>query len=415
LTIDVREGWAPLGSEQFLTLVDKEFFTDLPFFRVCPRYITQFGAKYGGNRVDDLKVIKDDPTLWGKRDMDFGYVFFAGSGPNSRYNEMVFALCMMKGCKVSGLGNAPWEVPVGTIRKEAFPVLQDIAASGFPYPRLEMPGQTPKAGGPDRHKLETDKNYLKEKYPYMEYFQGCKVLSRNQHISRPLSIDHPDTDMTVNIVNMNKALDANNQAVAPSIAVHDLASSSSENSYFVKFTIATSQGEGVVIFQIFPQWAPLGAPRFRTLVENHYFDGTKFFRVIKNFMAQFGMNGDPLLNNKWNKDHIQDDPFIMTNGRGTITFATSGPNSRSTQLFINLVDNKYLDKDFEPIGKVIVGMQVVDQIYSGYGEGGSGDGTDGRGPSQGRIAREGNAYLDRFFPKLSTIISAQIIDKVTES
>lgn len=94
LTIDVRSGWAPLGSIQYLNLISQNFFTDLPFFRVCPRYITQFGAKYQSQI--NVKVIKDDRTLWGVRDMDYGYVFFAGSGKDSRREEMVLALCDMK-------------------------------------------------------------------------------------------------------------------------------------------------------------------------------------------------------------------------------------------------------------------------------------------------------------------------------
>lgn len=257
--------------------MDKEFFKDLPFFRVCPRYITQFGAKYGGGEVGGLRVIQDDPSLWGKRDMDFGYLFFAGSGPNSRLSEMVFALCMMKGCQVSGLGHAPWEVPVGTVRKEDFPTLQKVAASGFPYPRLEMAGQHPEASGPNRNKLETDKDYLKKEYPYMHYFQSCKVLSRNQHLVRPLSVDHPDTDQTLNIIELSDQAEKNKAANG---ALIDRISASSDT-YFVKLVISTIDGEKEIIIQIFPSWAPLGSKRFHDLVEGHYFDGNKFFRVIK--------------------------------------------------------------------------------------------------------------------------------------
>ena len=231
--------------------------------------------KYGGTDLKDIGVISDDPSLWGKRDMDFGYVFFAGSGPNSRRSEMVIALCMMKGCQVSGLGNAPWEVPVGTVRKEGFPTLQKIASSGFPYPRLEMEGQHPEAHGPDRGKLETQSNYLKEEYPFMQYFDSCKVVSRDQHVVRPLSIDHPDTDQTLNILQVSETSSINIKNDAVGLV------SASSDTFFVKFTIATTQGEGDVIFQIFPSWAPLGSKRFRELVEKSYFDGNKFFRVIK--------------------------------------------------------------------------------------------------------------------------------------
>jgi hypothetical protein len=154
VTIDVRRAWSPKGAEQFLKLVRLGHFSDLPFTRVAPRYITQFGRKYREPDTPDplkthnIEVIKDDAPLWGFRDMDFGYVFFAGSGPDSRFDEMVVALCPMKGCIQTGLGHADWETPVATIRKEGFPVLNDIMSSGKPYPKLEMAGQHPKAGGP---------------------------------------------------------------------------------------------------------------------------------------------------------------------------------------------------------------------------------------------------------------------------
>ena len=113
--IDIRKRWAPLGSEQFLYLVNNSFFENVPFSRVCPKYITQFGIKYKDKTKKNfpINVIQDDPTLWGIRDMNFGYIFFAGSGLNSRRDELVIALCETNGCKVSGLGAAPWETPIG--------------------------------------------------------------------------------------------------------------------------------------------------------------------------------------------------------------------------------------------------------------------------------------------------------------
>lgn len=263
LTIDVRAAWAPLGSEQFLFLVDEGLFTNLPFTRVCPKYITQFGAKYKGFKPKSkpLKVIADDKSLWGIRDMAYGYVFFAGNGPNSRRSEMVIALCESKGCKVSGLGHADWEVPVATIRKEGFETLNMIASSGFPYPRLEMIGQHPKAGGPDAGKIFSEPDYLKREYPFMEYFRECRVVNRNIHIIRPLTEDHPEMDLWRG---SNRTVDDNRRT-----------------SYIVKLTLATTLGQGEVIVEIMHGWAPLGAQRFRELVEEKFFDGVKFFRVIK--------------------------------------------------------------------------------------------------------------------------------------
>lgn len=129
-------------------------------------------------------------------------------------------------------------------------------------------------------------------------------------------------------------------------------------------------------------------------------------------MAQFGIAALPSVGSYWRTRPIKDDPVIQSNSRGTISFATSGPNTRTSQLFINFVDNKYLDKEgFTPIGRVIEGMEdVVDQIYHHYGEGGGGDGTDGKGPNQGRINLEGKKYLDKIFPKLSYIKYATVLD-----
>ena len=122
-------------------------------------------------------------------------------------------------------------------------------------------------------------------------------------------------------------------------------------------------------------------------------------------MAQVGMHGDPAVSASWRRKSILDDPAQQSNRRGTVTFAHAGKNTRSNQIFFNLVDNKYLDHDFVPFGEIESGMEFIDAIYSGYGEGGVGDGRDGKGPSQGRIQREGNKYLNQLFPKLSYIIS----------
>jgi peptidyl-prolyl cis-trans isomerase A (cyclophilin A) len=152
--------------------------------------------------------------------------------------------------------------------------------------------------------------------------------------------------------------------------------------------------------------APNGADRFYNLVKSGYFTDIAFFRVIPGFMCQFGINGDPAVSAKWREASIQDDPVKGSNSRGTITFATAGPNTRTTQLFINFGDNTGLDRQgFSPFGKVTEGMDVVDKINSEYGEGAP----NGRGPGQGRIQGEGNAYLKKDFPNLDYIKSASII------
>jgi peptidyl-prolyl cis-trans isomerase A (cyclophilin A) len=152
--------------------------------------------------------------------------------------------------------------------------------------------------------------------------------------------------------------------------------------------------------------APLGADRFYNLVKSGYFKDIAFFRVIPGFMVQFGINGDPAISAAWRQANIQDDPVKGSNTRGTITFATAGPSTRTTQLFINFGDNTGLDgQGFAPFGKVTDGMDVVDKINSKYGEGAPA----GNGPDQQMIQMQGNDYLKKNFPDLDYIKSATIV------
>jgi peptidyl-prolyl cis-trans isomerase A (cyclophilin A) len=151
--------------------------------------------------------------------------------------------------------------------------------------------------------------------------------------------------------------------------------------------------------------APNGADRFYNLVKSGFFTDIAFFRVIPGFMCQFGIHGDPNISSKWANADIQDDPVKGSNTRGAITFATAGPNTRTTQLFINFADNTSLDgQGFAPFGKVTEGMDVVDKINGEYGEGAP----NGNGPDQGRIQAEGNAYLKKDFPHLDYIKSVTV-------
>ena len=136
--------------------------------------------------------------------------------------------------------------------------------------------------------------------------------------------------------------------------------------YKVKFDTS----KGVFIVEVHRDWAPFGADRFYNLVKNGFFNNTRFFRVISGFMVQFGINGDPAISSQWRSARINDDPVKKGNGRGLITFATAGPNTRTTQVFINYADNAALDgQGFAPFGQVTSGMNVVDALYNGYGEG----------------------------------------------
>jgi peptidyl-prolyl cis-trans isomerase A (cyclophilin A) len=163
--------------------------------------------------------------------------------------------------------------------------------------------------------------------------------------------------------------------------------------YRAKFS--TTQGDFVI--EVHRDWAPNGADRFYNLVKNGFYDDTAFFRVVEGFMVQYGISGDPALNQVWRQARIPDDPVKEKNSRAMVTFATSGPNSRTTQVFINSVDNLNLDAmGFAPFGQVVSGMEVVDHLNKEYGEGAP----RGAGPNQMLIQSEGNTYLKAQFPKL---------------
>mmetsp|Transcript_54370 Transcript_54370/g.117687 ORF Transcript_54370/g.117687 Transcript_54370/m.117687 type:complete len:435 (-) Transcript_54370:129-1433(-) len=170
--------------------------------------------------------------------------------------------------------------------------------------------------------------------------------------------------------------------------------------------------ESSFTMRVEPEWAPLGAARVRELVEEHFFDECRFFRVIDGFMAQFGLNGDPAVTKIWREKKIADDPRRndVSNTRGLVSFASAGPGTRTSQLFINFGDNHNLDSmGFTPLGRITSGMDVVDRIYK-VGEGKP----QGPGPSQGDIQLKGNSYLLEEFPKISFIRSARISEQSNE-
>ena len=165
--------------------------------------------------------------------------------------------------------------------------------------------------------------------------------------------------------------------------------------YDVKFV--TTAGEFTV--KVTRAWAPNGADRFYNLVRHHFYDGAAFFRVLPGFMAQFGLSAYPEVSKVWENANIKDDPIVQSNHRGFVSFATAGPNTRTTQVFINYGNNEALDKSgFSAFAVVSDGMEVVDKLYNGYGEGAP----DGHGPDQGLIGNRGRAYLEKGFPKLDT-------------
>ena len=190
----------------------------------------------------------------------------------------------------------------------------------------------------------------------------------------------------------------------PALVNPEIANEKAPDSFKAKFE--TTKGSFVV--EVTREWSPHGADRFYNLVKIGYFTDIAVFRVIENFMAQFGISGDPRISAAWRQANITDDPVKQSNLRGFITFAMSGqPNSRSIQFFVNFKDNSRLDASgFSPFGKVIEGMETIDSIYKGYGEGAP----RGKGPDQGTIQARGNEYLKADFPKLDYIKSASLLD-----
>ena len=173
------------------------------------------------------------------------------------------------------------------------------------------------------------------------------------------------------------------------------------------FKVKMDTSKGSFVIEVTRAWAPNGADRFYSLVKAGFYTDVRFFRVIKHFMAQFGIHGNPAVSKAWRNAQIADDPVVKSNDRGYVSFATAGPNTRTTQLFINYGNNGRLDQSgFAPIGKVVGdGMSVVEKLYRHYGEGAP----RGRGPDQGRMQDEGNAYLKKEFKFLDYIKSATII------
>jgi peptidyl-prolyl cis-trans isomerase A (cyclophilin A) len=172
------------------------------------------------------------------------------------------------------------------------------------------------------------------------------------------------------------------------------------------FRVNLDTSKGPVVIEVHRDWAPMGADHFYNLVKTGFYDDTRFFRVVRNFVVQFGINGDPKINRLWSNANLPDDPVKQKNVKGTVTYAKLGPNSRSTQLFINLKDNRAaLDNaGFAPIGKVTEGMDVVESLYNSYGD----MPPRGQGPDPAKIEIQGGEYLANHFPRLDFIKKATI-------
>ena len=210
--------------------------------------------------------------------------------------------------------------------------------------------------------------------------------------------------LTALVVLAAAAVGARAEQAAPrkSLMVPSAFKETAPDTYNVKFD--TSIGEFVI--KVTRAWAPNGADRFYNLVKNGFYDEARFFRAVPNFMVQFGLNANPTVSKVWQTARIPPDKVTQSNKKGFITFAMGGtPDTRTTQVFINFRNNTNLDgMGFAPFGQVVSGADVVDKIYTGYGEGAP----SGGGPPQARVAAEGNAYLIKSFPKMDYIKTATV-------
>jgi peptidyl-prolyl cis-trans isomerase A (cyclophilin A) len=166
------------------------------------------------------------------------------------------------------------------------------------------------------------------------------------------------------------------------------------------YRVSFETSKGNFVIEVTKAWAPLGAERFYRLVEQQFYDNQRFFRVIDGFMVQFGLPASPAVAARWRARPIKDDKVTKSNTRGMVTYAMAGPNTRTTQIFINYANNSRLDRDgFAPFGKVVAGMEVLDSVFSGYGD----------NPDQSMVQTQGNTYLGSKFPKLDYIKTARIV------
>ena len=346
LDVVVQPDRAPRGAARFLELVDAGFLggrgSKLPLHRCVRGFLCQFGARppHDGGPERAWDAIPDDARPSPARGFKRGDVSFAGNGPNSRSSHMFVTL----GERVDSLGREPWETPFAYVTEES--MAATVARWTTKYG--DMP---PWGGGPDPGRISSagGAGYLAQDFPELDSLLGCR------RVATPPSSER-----------------------AP-------------------FSVVMRLDVGDVTFEILPEWAPLGAARFAELVERRFFDDARVFRVVPGFVAQFGLPAVPAPRDQYAR--LKDDPVKASNARGTLAFAMAGPNTRTTQLFVNLGDNRRLDgMGFAPIGRVTGGEDVLNKIYSGYGE----------RPDQTAITQRGNEYLARF-PKLSYFKSVAVV------
>ncbi|NUM54819.1 MAG: peptidylprolyl isomerase [Candidatus Hydrogenedentes bacterium] len=363
--VEVTREWAPNGADRLYELVMKKFFTDMRVFRVVDGFVVQFGIP--GDPNESVKWmdsnIPDDPVK--QKNAEGTFTFAAGGMPNTRSTQVFINLGDNSG-QLDHRGFAPvGKVVYGMDAVKSFNSkygdaitnLQDrIMGMGNVFLDQQFPG------------LDTIKQAV-----FVETIEDAAAVEARKRAERQAADDPAKT----------------------------LASETAPDAFKVRFDCSM----GTIVVECNRAWAPNGADRFYTLVKNGFYNDAKFFRVVPNFIAQFGLPADPKLHGSWLVSRIPDDPKNISNTEGTVVFAKPAnvTNARSTQIFINLKDNSAeLDgQSFTPFGRVVEGMDVVKKINSSYGE----------TPEQRRVRREGNEYLNANFPDLDGIKTAVIVEE----
>ncbi len=371
--VEFTRDWAPTGADRMYELVLKKFFTDMRVFRVVENFVVQFGISGDPDVSKQWKKsnIADDPPA--QSNTEGMFTFAAGGAPNTRSTQVFINLG--NNSRLDRMGFAP----VGKVifgmdvvkslyagYGESITNLQDtIAAAGNGFLDKEFP------------KLDSIKRAV-----FVEQIKDLNAVEQHMRDERLKQLED--------------------------VAEGKTARGTSERAPGT-FTAKFECTMGTFVVECTREWSPNGADRFYTLVKNGFYNGAKFFRVVRGFIVQFGLPAEADIRGTWITSTFPDDPFTIGNTVGTVSFAKppAAENARATQVFINFGDNSAgLDpQKFTPFGKVVEGMDVVNAINSEYGE----------SPDQARVRAKGNAYLEEFFPRLDGIKSAAIIDEAPKA
>lgn len=408
-TVEVHPDWSPNGAARFKELIDIGYYDGCRFFRVVPGFMVQWGmngnpqlnSQWSDNNIQDDPVVKSNTR---------GYMTFAKTGaPNSRSTQLFINYA--DNSQLDGQGFSPFAIVtegmdvVDKINPEyrEQPNQGAIAQAGNAYltanfPKLDYILKASYKDGGGEQTANKPVNEEGEK----ESGEATDTGSGEESSETESGAEGETSECGVDLNEFPLECDDPEKVIgdpAPEEkpATEEKDDKDSKKPFEVKFE--TTAGDFVL--EVHPEWAPIGAARFKELVEKKYYDECRFFRVLPGFVVQWGMNGDPKVNAEWSEKKIKDDPVKESNKKGFVTYAKSpAPNSRTTQLFINLRDNERLDElDFAPFAKVKKGMDVVEKINAEYRQ----------DPDQGRIAATGNEYLKENFPRLDSIRKARIV------